>query len=500
MRIRPVMWLLLLVAGIAGNASIAVAQPSGTFSRTGSMVMSRSLHTATLMANGQVLIAGGTSNPPGGFGSTVLGGAEVYDAASGTFRPVGPMTTPRRVHTATLLPDDTVLIVGGLNGGGALASAEIYDPETETFLQTGPLTTARAGHSAILLNSGKVLIAGGYGSGASSYPNLAPAELFDPASGTFSPAGAYVGTGGCDFCPPSVLLSDGTVLFPGQQPAQIYDAASNAFSPGGMMNFELSAAVTLLNGQVLFAGGEDCCGRSAEAELYSPATHTFAATAHLTLRRVWHTLTRLPDGKVLATGGETDNCRTNKFCYFAGSLASAELYDPSTATFIATGSMASARETHTATLVPDGRVLIAGGAVYGGIGSFGGSVGSAEIYTPDVLTPAPKLQSVSGDGRGQGAIFHTGTRHLAAPEDPAEADEVVDVSCTGLSADTRIPPQVAIGGRMAAVLGVTNAPGMPGVTEVRVRIPSGIVVGSAVRVRLTYLDRPSNEVTISVGN
>src|SRR5205814_1524597 len=106
------------------------------------------------------------------------------------------------------------------------------------------------------------------------------------------------------------------------------------------------------------------------------------------------------DGLVLAIGGETDSCVGNG-CFFAGSIASAELYDASTGTFVPTGSMAAARSTHTATLLRDGRVLVAGGVSYGGIGIFHGSLSSAEIYTPDVLVSGPSLVAVSGDGRGQ---------------------------------------------------------------------------------------------------
>ena len=405
------------------------------------------------------------------------------------------MTTARRMHTATLLPDDTVLIVGGYGEGGvALASAELFDPVGGTFRATGSLSTARGGHTAILLPTGKVLVIGGYGT--RTYPDVAPAELYDPASHTFSAAGAYTGRGGCDFCAPSILLADGTVLFPGQYPAQLYDPTSDSFSVGGTMISDQSAAVTLTSGKVLFAGGVEI-GRSSRAELYDPATHTFASTGNMARPRVWHTLNWLPNGMVLAVGGETDGCTGNS-CVFAGSVASAELYDPSTGTFFSTGSMAAARSTHTATLLRDGRVLVAGGVSFGGIGIFYGSLASTEVYTPDVLVRGPALVAVSGDGRGQGVIFHAGTTHLAAPEDPAAAGENLDIYCTGLSIDSAIRPQVAIGGRIAAVQVVSQAPGVAGVNQVRVRVPLGIQPGSAMPVRLTYVDRPSNEVTIAV--
>ena len=478
----------VLVAVFVGSAEIASAQTGGTFTPTGNMAVPRSQHTATLLPDGRVLIAGGASS------NTSMTSAEIYEPDTGTFRAAGSMMVARRLHTATLLPDDRVLIVGGYGSGGALASAEIFDPVTGTFSHTGSLITARGFHTAILLSTGKVLIVGGYGTNA--YPDVAPAELYDPASGTFATAGVYVGRGGCDFCAPSVLLSDGSVLFPGQSPAQLYDPARDAFSPAGMMINDLSTAVLLINGKVLFAGGEPI-GRVADAELYDPATRTFVATGSMASRRVWHSLTLLPNGMVLAAGGETESC-SGSGCWFAGSLATAELYDPSAGAFVATGSMTTARETHTATVLKNGAVLIAGGVSYGGIGIFNGSFASAELYSPDVRLPGPALVSVSGDGQGQGAIFHAGTRNVVTTDDPAAVGESVDIYCTGLTVGGVVPPQVAIGGRMATLLAVGSVPGAAGVNQVRVRIPAGITPGPAVRVRLNYLDRPSNVVTIGV--
>ena len=487
--------LVLLACGVFVNAAIGAAQSRGTFDRTGSMTSSRTGHTATLLSNGQVLIAGGALYRQQQFGAAVvLASVEVYDSAAGTFHAAASMTNARRSHTATLLSDDRVLIVGGYGeGGAALASAELFDLATATFRPTGSLMAARGGHTTILLPTGAVLVIGGYGTRA--YPDVAPAELYDPATGTFKPAGTYVGRGGCDFCAPSVLLHDGTVLFPAQNPAQLYDPVSDSFSPSGAMSMELSAAATLTNGDVLFAGGEPL-GRSANADLYNPATHTFVRTADMTSRRVWHTLSSLPDGTVLAAGGETDSCSANA-CFFAGSVATAELYNPSAGAFVSTGNMAIARGSHTATLLGDGRVLIAGGTSYGGIGIFGGTLDSAELYTPDRLVPTPKLVSLSGDGRGQGAIFHAGTTYAATPDDPAAPEEEIDITYTGLS-DSVFAPRVAIGGRMASVLSITRAHSLTGVTQVRVRVPRGIGSGPAIPVRLFHMDRPTNAVTVAV--
>ena len=487
----------VLAFAVLGSATTASAQSSGTFNPTGNLITARSEHTATLLPDGTVLVTGGARwtlqpDPSARDCYTIdvgclLASAELYDPVLGMFTSTGRMKTPRRMHTATALADGRILVAGGWGISGPVASAELYDPSTGTFTPTGDMMTARGGHSAILLLDGRVLIVGGEGAGA--FPDVPPAELYDPLSGKFSAAGAYVARGGCDFCAPAILLADGTVLFPGQYPAQRYDPAADSFSAAGMPIADgHTAATILMNGLVLFAGGEsDELGRMSIAELYNPATGSFTATGSMMSGRAGHTLNLLPNGAVLATGGETDACG-RYFCGFAGSVASAELYDPSTATFAATGSMTAAREVHTATLLRDGRVLVAGGVVYGGINLFGGSLATAEVYTPTVLVPAASLVSV----------FHAGTSHLAAPDDPAVAGEDLDINCTGLSLDSAILPQVAIGGRMAAVQSLTMEPGVPGAIQVRVRVPAGIAPGPAVPVRLTYLDRPSNVVTIAV--
>jgi uncharacterized protein (TIGR03437 family) len=176
----------------------------------------------------------------------------------------------------------------------------------------------------------------------------------------------------------------------------------------------------------------------------------------------------------------------------------AELYDPSTGTWAPTGNMTAPREVHTATLLNDGTVLIAGGLSYGGIGIFNGGTGSAELYTPTVLTPAPAVLSFSGDGQGQGFILHGATNQSASPDNPASPGETVAIYCVGLTDGSLIPPQVVIGGRMSEIVSFGNAPGWAGVNQINVRIPNGILSGSAIPVRLTYLGRTSNEVSIAV--
>jgi hypothetical protein len=342
------------------TATDTVTDASGAFTATGSMTKVRNLHTATLLPNGQVLVAGGLSN---GFDSS----AELYDPATGSFTATGSMNTARLQATATLLPNGKVLIAGGLGSQGYLNSAELYDPANGTFTATGSMTTARQDNTATLLPNGKVLIAGGENGPSALYS----AELYDPATGTFNATGnmtlAHVTA-------TATLLSNGKVLIAGGgnssgdfSSAELYDPSSGTFTATGSMITarSLHTATLLPIGKVLIAGGRNRRGYLIKsAELYDPATGSFTATGSMTTVRNYHTATLLTNGQVLIAGGYN-----NRRC-----LNSAELYNPASGTFTATGSMTTARQYYTATLLPNGQVLIAGGV------NRQSGLSSAELY------------------------------------------------------------------------------------------------------------------------
>ncbi len=196
----------------------------------------------------------------------------------------------------------------------------------------------------------------------------------------------------------------------------------------------------------------------------------------------------LPDGKVIIAG------RSNRGCDFKVGVCAgaAELYDPITGTFRALSNSQSA-EGHAAALLPDGTLLLSGGWI-----CCGATIATAEIFHPAALIPSPVLFSLSGDGRGQGAIWHATTGLVASSDTPAVAGELLSLYTTSLIDGTFIPPQVVIGGRLAEIRFFGNAPGYPGFNQVNIRVPNGITPGPAVPVRLSYLGRPSNEVTIGV--
>jgi Fe-S cluster assembly iron-binding protein IscA len=348
----------------------------------GSLNVARQNHTATLLTNGKVLIAGGYD-----INGNALASAELYDPITQLFTLTGSLKTARLYHTATLLNNGMVLIAGGATqpaGGQSLASAELYDPAHGTFTSTGSMNSPRAAATATVVDNGKVLIAGGSAVGGREGGALASAELYDPATGTFTPTGSM--TAGRNYHT-ATLLNNGMVLIAGGfsynftsvlASAEQYDPATGTFTPTGSMTTArayTSTATLLDNGMVLIAEGVDLYGSLASAELYDPGTGTFILTAPATLPAggispcTW---TLLNNGMVLYDGA----CSL-----FDGSHAG--LYDPTTQLFTSIGTtLNDYRSNHTATRLNNGMVLVAGGN-----DANLGIVATAELYEPDTLTP-----------------------------------------------------------------------------------------------------------------
>jgi hypothetical protein len=309
--------------GYVGLSSVEVYDPgTGTFTEiVGDDGAGIYGHTATLLQNGEVLLAGGFVNSVWDYGgsSSSDNGAGLYDSATGVFSGTGNMTANRGDHTATLLANGKVLIAGGADQdptGTGLASAELYDPSTGTFTQTGSMAVGRFLHTATLLQNGKVLIVGGALTSASD--PVATAEVYDPSTGIFTMTGAMATAREQHT---ATLLADGRVLIVGGTTStgatatvEVYDPSTGSFSvTGSMAEARTFHTATLLpNGTVLVAGGGD---ENSTAEVYDPATGSFSVTGGMEIGRSGHTATLLPNGRVLVAGGGI----------LAG-LASAELY------------------------------------------------------------------------------------------------------------------------------------------------------------------------------
>jgi uncharacterized delta-60 repeat protein len=284
-----------------------------------------------------------------------------------TFGATGSLNTGRTEHTSTLLPNGKVLVVGGGNTSGYLTSAELYDPASGSWTATGSLNTARDDHTATLLPNGKVLVAGGINSSGA----LTSAELYDPASGSWTAPGSL---NTARYLHTATLLPNGKVLVAGGfnsggylTSAELYDPASGSWTATGSLNTARDdhTATLLPNGKVLVAGGFNGSALFS-AELYDPTSGSWTATGSLNTKRYEHTATLLPNGNVLVAGGYNGSIH----------LASAEVYDPASGSWTITGGLNTDRSEHTATLLPNGKVLVAGG------GNSSGPLTSAELYDP----------------------------------------------------------------------------------------------------------------------
>ena len=300
----------------------------------------------------------------------------------------GAMTQDRVWHTATLLADGRVLVVGGGSVSSdippLLDSAEVYDPIDGTWVSTGSMSTPRgSGQAATRLADGRVLVVGGsrMRSGQALLNTGVPAELYDPATGAWSATGSmlYIANFGNITDPSTVLLIDGRVLAVGDGHAELYDPGSGVWTITGSMNRPRSEATIALlrDGGVLAAGGIGTSDPSAlptdAAEIYDPATGTWSLTASMIAPRYLEAAIVLSDGRVLVSGGSTDTIPV-------GFLSSAEIYDPATGTWSATGDVVTPRYWHHFILLANGEVLAVGGLSASPSGP--SPTDSAELYDP----------------------------------------------------------------------------------------------------------------------
>ena len=322
-RHRPIVVIVTAMALLSTHALTATeppaAAPSETWacSPTGSMAEGRSEHTATLLPDGRVLIIGGEKASFEKHAS-----AEIWDPATGAFEPTGSMAEGRKSHTATLLPDGRVLVAGGSGnpdgyGDNFLTTAEIWDPASGEFSPTGSMADSRIYHTATLLPDGRVLAVAGV---VLSIAPLASAELWDPITGEWTLTGSLKRARAQHT---STLLEDGRVLVIG----------GAGMTKKAMKTF-------------------------AKAEAWDPASGAFGHVAHLRASRSGHSATRLPDGRVLVVGGTSAWASREESDRTA--LASAEVWDPASGSFEPGGSLTRWVGGTLAGLLPDGRVFVVG--------------------------------------------------------------------------------------------------------------------------------------------
>jgi beta-lactam-binding protein with PASTA domain len=301
------------------NLAISSALAPRTFTALDTtMTTSRLYHTSTLLPNGQVLLAGGLPTDS----SVPLNTAELYDPVTRSFTALpAAMTVNRAEHTATLLANGQVLLTGGAGGIGFGASnailntAELYDPVARTFtVLIARMTAYRRAHTATLLSNGQVLLTGGFGGIFDiSAGVLNTAELYDPVSQTFTALTAKMTSS--RYSHKATILQNGQVLLTGGfgvniaslNTVEVYDPVAKSFNAmaATMVTARGRHTATLLsNGQVLIAGGWAQTGILDSAEVYDPAALTFTVLpATMTTQRYAHGASLLNNGEVLITGG-----------------------------------------------------------------------------------------------------------------------------------------------------------------------------------------------------
>lgn len=443
---------------LTGPTTLQTSSTSGNYDRA----------SVTLLANGKVLVTGGQA----GILTFARNGAELFDPATGKWMATGAMNFGRSDHSTTLLPSGKVLAVGGINRMEQPDVTELYDPETGQWTRTGRMRVPRYRHFAAYLPNGRVLVAGGAADLSLTSFTLTgrTAELYDPMTGvwvlaealsfshattrgrvaqlsdgrvlfvgsgelydfntgrwtfvarpfdvgsailTALPNGKALLTGGSSDRPlrlvqqfdpalspvpifgqwsltssyaagpnhAATALADGKILVTGgavpsaitgtflaQSVARMFDTKDGWQTVNNMAVARHRHTVTLLpNGHVLAVGGESVTNAALSgAELFNPATKAWSAAASLSVPRQWHQTVLLANGKVLVAGGSNDG----------GTLSSAELYDPAMDRWTSTGAMNVARRFHTLTVLANGKVLAAGGE------NNGQARPSAELYDP----------------------------------------------------------------------------------------------------------------------
>jgi N-acetylneuraminic acid mutarotase len=363
----------------------------------------RHSHTATLLPDGRVLIAGGTGTAVG----SILDSFEIFDPVTDTWTlPAETLNQARTGHTATLLPDGRVLVVGGfLEGMPFSDSVEIFDPVTETWeLTTGTLNQGRRSHTATLLVDGRVLIAGGVGSGVGWTSSV---EIFDPATETWELSTETLNQERADHT--ATLLSDGRVLVAGGYGVvngtgflqelvgtEVFDPVTESWtSMGDLAEPRKWHAATLLpDGRVLVAGGFNASSdRDLEStEIFDPVSDTWTlASETLNQGRSWHTATLLADGRVVVAGGGGAGLWNTLFTF--------EILAPPITLGLPAETLNQARADHTATLLPDGRVLIAGGR----------DPATGWIPSVEIFDPATETWELTTETLNQARAGHTAT-------------------------------------------------------------------------------------------
>ncbi len=426
----------LFTGGLAVQPQPAsAAKDRGAWSPTARLATGRADHTASLLQNGKVLVAGGRTTviEPGATQPvSATASAELYDPALGAWSPTGAMADARTGHTASVLDGPAcagpappgwcgkVLVAGGRGPDGKPSrSAELYDSTTGSWRRVNQLATARTGHTATVLPDGRVLVAGGVAEGAGGEESTRSAELYDPAAETWT-ATASLGVGRYGH---TATVTDGRVLAAGgfetlfnevleevrDEPtasAELYDPAGDRWAPTGSLAVARAHhnATLLAGGRVLVTGGvDDDRNLRRSTELYDPRSGRWSAAAPMGVGHSEHSSSLLADGRVLVAGGGKGPPEDATMVEAETETALAEVYEPSANRWSYAGPLRLARRQHTATVLGGagcasscGKVLVVGGALGPYNNPSTPALSSSELYDPTADTAPASVRNLAG--------------------------------------------------------------------------------------------------------
>gem|GEM_PF-658207 len=274
--------------------------------------MQRIFHTATALNNGKILVIGGASGK--GSSPTIFNSVEIYDPETGTWASAAPLPHQLMRHTATLLADGKVFVVGGtdnISSAACLTNTALYDPATDTWTATATMTTGRCFHTATLLGDGRVVVIGGrtQNSGADTTNNYtATVEIYDPTTNSWSAGNSLPAARAYHR---AVLLTNSKIFVAGGINSSggiaitaLYNPSGNSWSSGPTLSpyRKLPSATLLGNGLVALVGGENSGTALTNTTLYNPDTNTLSEGAALPAGRYLHSATALGNNLIIAGG------------------------------------------------------------------------------------------------------------------------------------------------------------------------------------------------------
>jgi N-acetylneuraminic acid mutarotase len=443
------------------------------------MSVPRTHHASTLLSDGRLIVTGGQNE------NGYLASAEIFDSTTNSWTGVASMSEARVGHAAALTGDGRVLVAGGFNGAGYDTTTEIYDPLSNLWSSAGNMSTPRYGASATRLQTNKILVIGGSFFGPTGSVTLASAESYDPSANSWT---AVSSMSTPRYGSTTTLLPDGRVLVAGGQngsqylsTAEIYDPTLDSWSSAGNMSTaRFSHTATLLDdGRVMVAGGFlSAPGVStylSSVEFYDRTSNTWSSGPPLATARAFHTASRLPSGRILVAGGASTS---------GTAIQSSELFDGGANAWLAAGNLNDGRDFQTTDLLASGKLITTGGS--GPLSS----LASSELFDE---TASGSAMAAPTHGY-LGFLFH---QRLAAPNDcldvsnPARSHQGIDIWTNpqgdGTVAGSPMGNEVvaALDGKIIGIFDADNASsvrrdGTPSASASILVLDDGIVLGQHI--------------------